>query len=135
MIASIDFDEVHDYDLLRTGITLPVQINLEEETEEFEAKLDTGSTFCIFRRAHGRSIGLDIETGLAVEVGTPTGSFRVFGHEIALKVLGLEFFSTIYFAESEYFDRNVLGRTGFLDRVKLGVVEPEGKLYLSRYQK
>ena len=133
MIASLSFDEVHYYDLQRTGITLPARISSGDESEELAAKLDTGSTYCIFRRTHGRSIGLDIETGLRVEIGTPTGSFRVFGHGLTLKVFGIEIFSTVYFAESEHFDRNVLGRIGFLDRVKLGLVEPEGRLYLSRY--
>ena len=50
-------------------------------------------------------------------------------------VLGIETVSTVYFAESDYFDRNVLGRIGWLDRVKLGLIEQEGKLFLSEYSK
>ncbi len=37
------------------------------------------------------------------------------------------------FAEDENFNRNVLGRHGFLDRTVLGLVDYEGKLYLNQY--
>jgi len=76
-----------------------------------------------------------IEAGTPIEIGTATGSFRAYGHELTLTVLGIETVSTVYFAESEYFDRNVLGRIGWLDRVKLGLIEQEGKLFLSKYSK
>ena len=38
---------------------------------------------------------------------------------------------TYNFAEDENFSRNVLGRQGRLDRVRLGLVDYEGKLCLS----
>jgi hypothetical protein len=78
---------------------------------------------------------LDIESGTPVEISTATGNFRAYGHEVALTVLDIETVSTVYFAESDYFDRNVLGRIGWLDRVKLGLIEQEGKLFLSEYKK
>ena len=68
-------------------------------------------------------------------IGTATGTFKAFGHELILSVLGIETVSTVYFAENDYFDRNVLGRIGWLDRVKLGLIEQEGKLFLSEYSK
>lgn len=68
-------------------------------------------------------------------IGTATASFRAFGHVVTLEVLNAEIVSTVYFAESEHFDRNVLGRIGWLDRVKFGLIEPEGKLFLSQYQR
>lgn len=48
-------------------------------------------------------------------------------------VLGLEFQPTVYFAADENFTRNVLGRQGWLDRVRLGLIDYEGKLLLSDY--
>jgi hypothetical protein len=50
-----------------------------------------------------------------------------------INVLGVELFSTVYFAEEESFTRNVLGRQGWLDHVKLGLIDYEGKLLLSEY--
>ena len=84
--------------------------------------------------SNGERLDLKIENGNPIEIGTATGSFRAFGHELTLSVLGIETVSTVYFAEEDYFDRNVLGRIGWLDRVKLGLIEQEGKLFLSEYK-
>ena len=130
----VEFDVVHFYDLSEIGIPLEVKIEYGDLTEEFSAKIDTGSTFCVFRRLHGEFLRIEIENGIPTEIGTATGSFRAFGHELTLTVLGIETVSTVYFAESDYFDRNVLGRIGWLDRVKLGLIEHEGKLFLSEYK-
>lgn len=64
-----------------------------------------------------------------------TGAFAAFGHELTLSVLGIETFAKVYFAKEESFTRNVLGRQGWLDRVKLGLIDYEGKLLLSEYDK
>lgn len=66
-------------------------------------------------------------------IGTATGAFRAYGHEVEMETLGINVVSTVYFAESEFFDRNVLGRIGWLDRVKLGLIDSESLLYLSPY--
>lgn len=134
MSESIEFDESYYYSLFETGISIPVVIMYGTETEELLAKVDTGADHCIFERHFGESLGLEIETGISIMIGTATGSFRAFGHEVTLSFLGIETVSTVYFAESDYFDRNVLGRTGWLDRVKLGLIEREGKLFLSEYR-
>jgi len=39
----------------------------------------------------------------------------------------------VYFSADTSFTRNVLGRQGWLDRIKLGLVDYEEKLYLSDY--
>ncbi len=135
MTEIVEFDIVHFYDLREIGIPLKVKLEYGGLTEELTAKIDTGSTFCVFRRLHGEFLGIEIENGIPTELGTATGSFRAFGHELTLTVLGIETVSTVYFAEEDYFDRNVLGRIGWLDRVKLGLIEQEGKLFLSEYRK
>jgi hypothetical protein len=135
MAESIEFDVVHFYDLKQIGIPLEVKLAHGGLTEEFTAKIDTGSTFCVFRRLHGEVLGIEIENGIPTELSTATGSFRAFGHELVMSILGIETVSTVYFAESDYFDRNVLGRIGWLDRVKLGLIEQEGRLFLSEYKK
>ena len=52
---------------------------------------------------------------------------------LTLETLGYSFDVTVYFAVNESFTRNVLGRRGWLDQLRLGIVEYESKLYLSRY--
>lgn len=61
------------------------------------------------------------------------GSFDAYGHTLTLETLGYSFDVTVYFAAHESFTRNVLGRRGWLDQVRLGIVEYEGRLYLNRY--
>jgi hypothetical protein len=52
---------------------------------------------------------------------------------VTIEVLGIRSEATVYFAADEQFTRNVLGRTGWLDRVKLGLIDYEAKLLLSAY--
>lgn len=133
MSETIEFEIVHSYNLFEDGITVKTILQYNERVTVFDAKVDTGSTYCIFERGRGEALGLEIEAGIPLQSGTATGSFRAYGHELTLTVLGIENVSTVYFAESDYFDRNVLGRTGWLDRVKFGLIERTGKLFLSEY--
>ncbi len=134
MSESLEFAKTYRYNNLKSGISLPVILQSGEIFVEIHAKLDTGSSHCIFERKHGQQLELEIENGIELNFSTATGSFRAFGHELTLSVFGIETVSTVYFAESDYFDRNVLGRIGWLDRVKLGLIEQEDKLFLSEYK-
>ena len=133
MSESLQFERVYSYDLSLSGISVPLLLSWGDETEEITAKVDTGASYCIFRRLHGSALGIDVESGMGVEIGTVTGSFTAYGHELRLTCLGITMISTVYFAESVFFDRNVLGRIGWLDRVKLGLIDSESLLYLSPY--
>ena len=133
MAETVEFDTTYFYSIFDVGITVSVNLLYADKEVIFDAKIDTGSTFCVFQRLHGELLGLEIETGRRIEIGTATASVTAYGHELTLTVLGIETFATVYFAESEYFDRNVLGRIGWLDRVKLGLIDQEGKLFLSEY--
>ncbi len=135
MAEIVEFDLVHEYSIYKIGITVDATLQNGDFSVDIDAKIDTGSTYCIFERHYGERLDLNIENGNPLEIGTATSSFRAFGHELTLTVLGIETVSTVYFAESDYFDRNVLGRIGWLDRVKLGLIEQEGKLFLSEYRK
>jgi len=99
-----------------------------------DAKLDTGSTFCVFQRDFADILGLDLERGQRQWIGTATGSVLTYGHEIILATCGLEWQAVVYFAESENFYLNVVGRVGFLDRLKIALVEYDQELYLNRYE-
>ena len=66
-------------------------------------------------------------------VGTVTGTFVVYLHEVNLSVAGFAFSVFVGFAEDEGFWRNVLGRRGFLEQITLGLVDYDGKLYFNHY--
>ena len=114
-----------------SGFPFTLRCGRDETT--FNAYLDTGSSFCVFERGHAELLGVEVESGNPVRIGTVTGGFDAYGHMLTLETLGYSFDVTVYFAAHESFTRNVLGRRGWLDQVRLGIVEYESKLYLSRY--
>lgn len=132
MAEQLEFDLVYEYSFFKTGISVETTLQNDDLSVDVDAKIDTGSTYCIFERHYAERLDLEIEKGIPIEIGTATGSFHAYGHEVTLTVLGIKIVSTVYFAEDDNFDRNVLGRIGWLDRVKLGLIDREGKLFLSK---
>lgn len=112
MSYQLTFDQLISYGLSKEGIFLEVTLQLVEEEICFEAKIDTAASYCIFERKYGEALGLDIESGVQVQIGTATGSFLAYGHYLSLSVLNEEFDTMIYFAALEGFNKNVLGRRG-----------------------
>jgi hypothetical protein len=133
MTETLEFTKTYNYNTLKTGISVPVILQYGEDIIEVQAKLDTGASFCIFERKHGELLNLVIENGEPITIGTATGSFQAYGHELTLITFGLQWQATVYFIAEEGIKRNILGRTGWLDHVKLGLIEYEGKLFLSPY--
>jgi hypothetical protein len=127
----LTFASAHDYGT--DAIIIPVILRLGNVAARTDAYLDTGATFCVFKRSLAEPLGLEVETGEPLRLSTVTGNFDAYGHMLTLETLGYSFDVTVYFAAHESFTRNVLGRRGWLDQVRLGLVEYESKLYLSRY--
>ena len=133
MTHRLSFRVIHDYDTLEPGITLPLTITSGSVEVKVDAKLDPGSSFCVFQRLIGEQLGFDIEQGIPQWISSVRGSFLTYGHEATLNVLGLETTAIIYFAVEEHFPVNVLGRVGWLNRVRLGLIDYDGRLFLSAY--
>ncbi len=133
-METIEFAESYQYDTRLVGITVPAFLNYGGNIVEIKTKIDTGSSYCIFQRKHAEILGIEVESGEYERISTAMNGFDAYGFELGLSVLGIETVSTVYFAESEHFSRNVLGRQGWLDRVKLGLIDYEGKLLLSEYR-
>ena len=116
-------------------IVVPLAFSSDSETfYPIDAKLDTGSTFCVFQRDFADILSLDLESGHRQRIGTATGSFLTYGHEVTLATCGLQWQAVVYFDESENFYLNVVGRLGFLERLKMDLVEYDRELYLSHYE-
>lgn len=88
---------------------------------------------CVFQRRNAALLNLDLEAGAPQRIRTATGSFLAYAPEITLSIEGLEWQATVLFAEEEHFPVNVVGRVGFLDRLRIGLVDYEQTLYLSAY--
>lgn len=133
MVYHLSFDRLIDYDSGLAGITLKVKLNFLGIEEAVRAKIDTGSTHCLFMETVGQALGIEIESGEPMSVSTATGSFQSYGHWMTLSVEDFEFESMIFFAADHDIGRNVLGRMGWLDRMIIGINDYDGKLYLRRY--
>jgi hypothetical protein len=133
MAHRLDFEKLLTYDVGALGITVAVVLELKDRRVIFDAKIDTGADHCIFERKFSEQLGLDNEKGVPQRFGTATGTFLAYGHDVRLQIADIAFDSMVFFAAEESFTRNVLGRFGWLDRVALGLVDYEGKLYLSPY--
>lgn len=134
MAYQLEFERLLSYEVGQPGITLQANLKLKEKSLDIAVKVDTGASCCIFERRFGEELGLDIEMGMRQMFGTATGTFVAYGHELTLSVAEFEFNTLVFFPSDAEFARNVLGRFGWLDRVVLGLVDYEGKLYLSRYE-
>ena len=132
MSYSLTFSTEHDYSA-EHAVSIPVKLLFGSNAVSLDAYVDTGSTFCIFKRGHAEMLGIDVESGSLLRVATVTGMFEAFGHELTLETFGTYFDVMVYFARPESFSRNVLGRRGWLDHVRLGLVEHSCKIYFSRY--
>lgn len=133
MSHDLTFVRRYNYHSNQDGIFLDVAIRHGDAVSTFEAKVDTGASFCIFDRTHGEAVGLEIESGLRQEVGTVQGTFPVYGHQVAIQTLEFEFEAFVYVAGYAGFAKNVLGRRGWLDMLKVGIVDYDRELFLNWY--
>ena len=78
-------------------------------------------------------LGLNVEAGRFQIFQTVTGSFPAYEHEVTLQMAGIEFLARVFFAQDPVFARNFLGRTGWLDRLRIAIIDYDRRLYLSAY--
>ena len=113
------------------GIFLPVSLQFGQETIVIEAAVDTGASYCLFARSVGESLGINVESGFPQIFASAGGRVEAFGHSIQLTVLGIELDAMVFFFANGNIQKNLLGRRGWLDRVKFGLDEYQQFVYLS----
>lgn len=134
MSYALNFAASHTYAAAKMGISVPVELRAGKHVVILTAKLDTGASFCIFSRTYAETLGLDLERGQPEWVNTAIGErFLTYGHNVTLSTFDLEFDTMVYFAAKEELRRNVLGRRGWLEQVRIGLIDYDRALYLSRY--
>jgi len=129
----LEFDHLFRYHQADDGIVIPVALESGDQRVEFEAKIDTAATYCVFARVHGERLGLDIERGVEQRFGTALGVFTAYGHQVHLQTLEFRFESYVFFASDDALTKNVLGRRGWLDMLKVGIIDYLDELYVSRF--
>lgn len=95
--------------------------------------IDTGSTFCVLRRQYADYFGLDLTQGIPQRISTAAGSFTAYGHELIIQLFDFQWEAIVYFHESENFSRNILGRIGFIDHLRIGLVDYDETLFVGLY--
>jgi hypothetical protein len=129
----LGFSSRHVYDPSQPSITVSVRLSVGGVEVEDVAKLDTGASVCVFQRELGEALGLDVASGERMRIATVAGGFEAFGHEVRLAAVGVELDATIYFAADYNFPVNVLGRRGWIERLRIGLIDYDGQLFVSAY--
>ena len=132
-VIRIDFDRTHTYGSEVDGIAVPIILRSGYASAWLTAKIDTGASHCLFERGQGEILGLDIESGERKFFSTVTGRVETFGHLVQIETLGVVVESMAYFFAEETITKSVLGRSGWLDRIRLGIVDYDRTLYLAAY--
>ena len=97
------------------------------------ASIDTGASFCLFAAEVAARLGIDLTDGHSLRFRTATGVFQAYGHEVEITAPGVATYSTVYLFADLMISKNVLGRVGWLDRVRLAIVDHDSRLYFSPY--
>ncbi len=127
------FNLRYEYDSQKDGITIPAVLRLNGKMAFCDAKVDPGAQVCVFQREIGESLDLGVETGHQIKLNSLAGSLIAFGHSVTLSTFDLEFDSVVYFAKDYNLPRNLLGREGWLQKVRMAVVDYDAELYLNSY--
>ena len=131
--AVIEFTRTHLYTPSAEGISVPVALASANRIVDFLAYVDTGASHCLFERRHAEMLNLDVEAGEAKGFRTAAGRVDAFGHLVMIETFELRFESVVYFFGDERINKNLLGRVGWLDRIRLGLIDHDGELYVARY--
>jgi hypothetical protein len=132
-VERISFSRTHPYPA--SCVEVPIELKLASlKPIRLNAAVDTGSAFCIFQREYGEQLNLSIESGIPETVRTADGGvIEIFGHYVMMTCLDWTFDSLVYFAKQASFRRNVVGRSGWLEKFKLGLIHHDGLLLLGHY--
>jgi hypothetical protein len=130
---SLGFSIVHDYSSRLPGILVPVVLKAASRRAAVFASLDTGASHCLFARVYAEGLGLPFESGQRLTFATANSRFDAYGHELTIDVLGIEITALVFFFADPNITKNVLGRQGWLDRVRLGLVDYDRRLYIAGY--
>lgn len=133
MAYSLDFAKAYSYCGRDAAISVPIVLRSGENSVDLVATVDTGASHCLFEGAYARVLGLDPAQGVPKRFRTANSTFEAFGHEVEIEALGVVTHSLAYFFAEPEITKNVLGRGGWLDRVKLGVVDHDRILYLDAF--
>lgn len=112
---------------------MPVELATDRSIR-LAAYVDTGAAECIFEREYGEALGVELRSGMLKRFSTASGGMlTAYGHNVRLSTLGHSVDTLVFFADDAQLRRNVLGRHGWLNRLRIGIVHYDSKLYVNEY--
>ena len=97
--------------------------------EDFELPGNGEPRTIVLRSGSGAAwLGLDIEAGDWKFFSTVAGQMETFGYIVQIETLGIAVESMVNFLANDAMTKTVLGRTGWLDRLRPGIVDHEQTL-------
>jgi len=132
-VYELEFSRVYDYSGEDESVLVPVVLRAGANEVRVAASVDTGASFCVFGAEIAEALGFDLTSGICKRFRTANSVFEAYAHEVELSVFGIVTHSLIYFFADPAIDRNVLGRIGWLDRVRVGMIHHDSKIYLAPY--
>jgi hypothetical protein len=130
----VEYKAKHFYQGKDGSVLLPVTLRSADRVVDLVASLDTGASFCLFEGSYAALLGLDLKQGCLTRFRTANSSFEAYGHEVEIEAIGIQTYSMVYFFADESIVKNVLGRSGWLDRVRVGITHHDQLLYLSDHE-
>lgn len=135
---SIVFSQAFNYTwLARYGRGVFLEVTLvanSHATPTIRVRVDSAASFCVFGRQWADVLALGWEAGDHVTIGTATGTFSAYRHDIAIHLLDYEWTTGIAFAEWDTTPpaqaRDVLGLTGFFDHFLVAIDDLSEIIYL-----
>ncbi|HWQ34238.1 MAG TPA: aspartyl protease family protein [Blastocatellia bacterium] len=113
------------------GIVVPFSLGSNGLEVFGEARVDTGSEYCLFQREIADELQIEVEDGFLVRLSTLIGNFTAYAHTVNLNVLGIRFESTVLFTPAYGTTRNLLGRAGWLNNLHLALTMDDEMIYLN----
>ena len=132
-MPSLQFSDVYCYASQADVVAIPILLRCGESTVKLIASLDTGASSCVFAANIAEALNIDITAGVPSKFRTANSSFDAYGHEVEIVAFGVTTYATVYFFADPHIRKNVLGRNGWLDRVRLGLVHHENLIYLDAH--
>ncbi|MCI0389803.1 MAG: hypothetical protein MOB07_13725 [Acidobacteria bacterium] len=133
MATQLTFAEEYRYPDDPSGITIPVLLTYGQRTVAATAKVDTGGGVCLFSHEIGLKLNIPIEQGVPTVLDSLGGPIEAFAHEVTFQTCSLVFRNLVYFAKYPGLPRNVLGRQGWLQKLRMAVIDYDNLLYLNTY--
>ena len=131
----LDFAQVHSYANGEGGVALPTILRFGSNSVRVVASVDTGASCCLFAGELADRLGIDLRSGERKRFRTANSSLETFGHELEISTMGVTTYSMVYLFADPLIIKNVLGRVGWLDRVRLGLVDHDSTIYLAPFDR